>query len=93
MKQNIGTLNALIRITCGFSILAWATAKLVRRSNETMPLLLAMMGAMKVAEGFTRFCPLTYIAEQSMDKNNDNTSYRSTHHTESANGSEPINPT
>lgn len=29
-----------------------------------MPLFVAMMGAMKVAEGFTRFCPLTYMFEE-----------------------------
>ncbi|MFV8828677.1 DUF2892 domain-containing protein [Alkalihalobacterium sp. APHAB7] len=64
MKPNIGMINAFVRITCGFTVLAWATAKLVKKPYRSMPLFVAMMGAMKVAEGFTRFCPLTYMFEE-----------------------------
>ncbi|WP_078551368.1 YgaP family membrane protein [Bacillus alkalicellulosilyticus] len=64
LKQNIGMVNALVRITCGFTILAWATAKLVKKPSHSMPLFVAMMGAMKIAEGITRFCPVTYMIKQ-----------------------------
>ncbi|OLO26445.1 hypothetical protein BTR23_23055 [Alkalihalophilus pseudofirmus] len=64
MKPNIGLINAFVRISCGFSLLAWATAKLVRKPNQNMPLFIAMMGGMKVAEGITRFCPITYMFEE-----------------------------
>ncbi|WP_026673839.1 YgaP family membrane protein [Alkalihalobacterium bogoriense] len=76
MKPNIGIVNSLIRITCGLTLLSWSTAKFVRKPNHSMPLLVAMAGAMKVAEGFTRFCPITYmIQEQAIQiqkQNNEN---------------------
>lgn len=59
MKPNIGIINAMIRITCGFTILAWVTARLVRRPKQNTLVIVAVMGAMKVAEGITRYCPLT----------------------------------
>ncbi|MDQ0254061.1 hypothetical protein J2S74_001434 [Evansella vedderi] len=65
MRQNIGLINAVIRITCGLTIVAWATSKLVRRPYDSMPLICTILGAMKVAEGITRFCPLTYLFEES----------------------------
>ncbi|MCM3762047.1 DUF2892 domain-containing protein [Alkalihalobacillus oceani] len=64
MKPNIGRVDALCRITAGFTLLAWSTAKLGRNPSHALPLLGAVMGGMKVAEGITRFCPLVYLAEQ-----------------------------
>ncbi|SDH77491.1 Protein of unknown function [Alteribacillus persepolensis] len=67
MKQNIGTLNALVRITCGLTMLAWSTAELTDfRKNSGRQLFIAAMGAMKVAEGITRFCPLTKMVTDSV---------------------------
>ncbi|WP_096187013.1 YgaP family membrane protein [Evansella halocellulosilytica] len=63
-KQNIGVINAIVRITCGFTLFAWALSKMVRRPYDTMPLFTVIMGAMKIAEGITRFCPLTYLFEE-----------------------------
>ncbi|MGO4889724.1 DUF2892 domain-containing protein [Anaerobacillus sp. MEB173] len=63
MKQNVGLINAIIRITAGFTVLAWATSKLVRRPYRSTPLLAAMLGALSVAEGITRYCPLTDLFE------------------------------
>ncbi|WP_100397810.1 YgaP family membrane protein [Bacillus sp. FJAT-44742] len=68
MKSNIGILNALCRITCGLTILAWATAKLTKRSSSSMYLLAAMMGAMKVGEGITRFCPITKMVQDTVQE-------------------------
>jgi hypothetical protein len=58
-KPNIGTLNALIRITIGLTMISFATAKLVRKPWCLAPKLSVMLGAMKVAEGIVRFCPIT----------------------------------
>lgn len=58
---NIGILNALIRITVGLSILSWVTAKLVKRPWRDSYLIMAMFGAMKVAEGIVRYCPITAL--------------------------------
>ncbi|MBP3952575.1 YgaP family membrane protein [Bacillus suaedae] len=63
MKPNIGRIDSYCRITMGFTMLAWSTAKLSGKSDPAMPLLMAMCGGMKVAEGITRFCPLVYMAE------------------------------
>jgi hypothetical protein len=75
ITPNIGLINAFIRLTCGFTVLAWGTSKLVRRPYSSTPLIAVMLGAMKVAEGFTRFCPLTFLFEERMEemtKDNDN---------------------
>ncbi|MDP4086053.1 MAG: DUF2892 domain-containing protein [Bacillota bacterium] len=61
VAPNIGILNALIRITVGLTILSWITAKLVKRPWRDSYLIMAMLGAMKVAEGIVRFCPLTAL--------------------------------
>ncbi|MDT8862469.1 DUF2892 domain-containing protein [Alkalihalobacillus sp. MEB130] len=66
MKPNIGRVDALCRITMGFTVLAWSASKLGRKPNENTPLFAAVCGSMKVAEGITRFCPLTYLAENKM---------------------------
>lgn len=68
VKQNIGILNALIRITCGLTFLSWSTAKLVKRPwNRNSYMLVAFLSAMKVAEGIVRFCPLTALYEERQD--------------------------
>ena len=68
-QPNIGIVNALIRITIGFTILTWCTAKLVKKPWRDSYLLMALCGAMKVAEGIVRFCPVTALFEngQKMD--------------------------
>ncbi|MDQ0219837.1 DUF2892 domain-containing protein [Peribacillus cavernae] len=67
VQQNIGIVNALIRIICGFTLLAWTTAKLVKKPGRESYILVAMLAAMKIGEGFLRYCPLTDIYE-SMNK-------------------------
>jgi hypothetical protein len=64
ISPNIGILNALIRISVGFTILSWSTAKLVKRPWRDSYLVMAMLGAMKVAEGIVRYCPLTAFYEK-----------------------------
>jgi hypothetical protein len=82
MKPNIGRIDALCRISMGFTVLAWSTAKLVRKPNDNIPLLAAMMGGMKVGEGITRFCPLVYMAEHKMVSMQEHTHSQSCHHDE-----------
>jgi hypothetical protein len=64
VKPNISILNALIRITIGLTILSWTTSKLVKHPWRDSYLFVAMCGAMKVAEGIVRFCPLTALFEK-----------------------------
>jgi Protein of unknown function (DUF2892) len=58
MKQNISIMNALIRITFGLVVLSCSTAKLTRKPWCTWSKVLLWLGAMKVAEGIVRFCPI-----------------------------------
>ena len=50
MKQNIGTINALIRITLGLVLFGCSATKLVRKPWCTWSNILLWIGAMKVAE-------------------------------------------
>ncbi|MDF2683221.1 MAG: hypothetical protein K0R47_4411 [Brevibacillus sp.] len=55
MHKNVGTTDALIRITGGLLGLAYGVGKMSRRPYNT-PWLLMTFSAMKVAEGVTRNC-------------------------------------
>ena len=68
MKPNIGIINALIRITCGFTMLAWATAKLTKRPWKDRYVLVALLGGMKVGEGIVRYCPITALLTQNREQ-------------------------
>ena len=67
VSSNIGIINALIRITVGFTILAWSTSKLARRPWRDSYLVMAVIGAMKVGEGILRYCPVTALFEKAGD--------------------------
>ncbi|HEU5139121.1 MAG TPA: DUF2892 domain-containing protein [Bacillales bacterium] len=69
MKPNISVLNAIMRITCGLTALAWATSRLARRPHRMSFLMVAMMGAMKVGEGIYRYCPVTDFVKQNANNN------------------------
>lgn len=68
IQQNIGIVNAMVRITCGLTMLAYITAKMVRRPYKQSYIIMAAAAAMKVAEGIVRYCPMTamYQKGQSM---------------------------
>lgn len=57
MRKNVGTTDAMIRITGGLLGLAYGAGVMGRRPYRT-PWLLMSLSAMKVAEGVTRFCPM-----------------------------------
>ncbi|MDQ0338405.1 hypothetical protein J2S00_001189 [Caldalkalibacillus uzonensis] len=58
MKKNVGTFDAIVRITFGLTGVAWGTAQMVRHPNRGFPMMVTMASAMKVAEGITRYCPM-----------------------------------
>ncbi len=70
-RPNIGTINAMIRITCGLTTLAMVTAKMTRRPGSLSDMFIAAMGAMKVAEGIVRYCPVTAAMQSGMDFSDD----------------------
>lgn len=57
MKENVGKLDSYLRITCGLTMLGIGIAK-----ESTI---LTAVGAMKVAEGVTKFCPILYLLNKS----------------------------
>lgn len=59
MKTNIGTVNAMVRITCGLTLLAWSTGEMAKSKSPALHIFCSAMGAQKVAEGITHYCPLT----------------------------------
>lgn len=71
VTKNIGILNALIRITIGLTVLSWSTAKMVKFPWRDSYLFIAICGAMKVAEGIVRFCPVTALFERYQEMEQD----------------------
>lgn len=67
VKPNIHLMNALIRITIGLTVVAWGTAKLVKRPWRDSYLLMILLGAMKVGEGIVRYCPVTALYQKYME--------------------------
>ncbi len=68
MKKNVGTFDALMRITCGLTGVAWGTAKMVKHPFRSFPLVVTFAAAMKVAEGVTRFCPMLAMLNMSSER-------------------------
>ena len=64
LKPNIGILDALIRIAIGLTVLSYSTAKMVRRPYHQCYLWTALCGAIKVAEGIVRYCPVVALMQQ-----------------------------
>ncbi|KIL47007.1 YgaP family membrane protein [Jeotgalibacillus campisalis] len=61
MRSNIGRTNSYIRTIAGFTILSIATARMAKKPWKKSFFLLAVLGAMKVAEGLMQFCPLVAL--------------------------------
>ncbi|WP_088007121.1 YgaP family membrane protein [Indiicoccus explosivorum] len=59
MRHNIGTINSMVRIAGGLTILSWCTAKMAREKPSGSDIFMTVMAAQKVAEGITRYCPMT----------------------------------
>ncbi|MFD2706882.1 YgaP family membrane protein [Salibacterium lacus] len=58
MQPNIGTAQAFCRIIIGIVLLSWANSRSSRmRRDPDNHMICMVLGAMKVAEGITRFCP------------------------------------
>jgi hypothetical protein len=83
LKPNIGIINALIRITCGFTMLAWVTAKMVKYPWRDRYIVAAILGGMKIGEGITKYCPITALFENQQQQNSDHNEQqnRQTHQT------------
>ncbi|NLT96345.1 MAG: DUF2892 domain-containing protein [Clostridia bacterium] len=63
MKKNVGDLDAFIRLWGGLFLLGMG----ITRDSRT----LMALGAGKVAEGITRFCPMLYMLGLTTVKDNE----------------------
>jgi len=61
MKKNVGTFDAMMRITWGLAGLSWGISQMVHYPHRSMPMTITIISAMKVAEGVTRWCPMLEI--------------------------------
>ncbi|NIK11701.1 YgaP family membrane protein [Alkalibacillus almallahensis] len=68
-KQNIGTINALVRITLGLFLISYGTVKATKRPWHQRYYLLILAAAMKVAEGIVRYCPVTDMVKKQINAN------------------------
>ncbi|MGR6856039.1 YgaP family membrane protein [Bacillus halotolerans] len=69
MKPNISLINAVFRIACGLTIMSAASAKYTKKPWCRMHLFCIFMGAMKAGSGILRFCPVTYMFQNSSGEN------------------------
>lgn len=69
IKPNIGILNAMVRITAGFTLMSYCTIRALKRPYSDTNVLWIMIGAMKVAEGIVRYCPVTALVQTGMKAN------------------------
>ncbi|WP_223702097.1 YgaP family membrane protein [Sutcliffiella deserti] len=97
MRPNIGIVNALIRITAGFTILAWITSKMVRKPYRDSYIFVALLAAMKIGEGIVRYCPITDLFDRYQDHDDDDYAFEfedldDFQQQTDANGVESINP-
>lgn len=58
--KNVGDVGATLRLSCGFALLGTG---IIKKS----PLMIAA-GSTFMAQGITRFCPITYLLELSNDE-------------------------
>ncbi|MGM8216018.1 YgaP family membrane protein [Bacillaceae bacterium W0354] len=62
-KQNIGTINALTRITLGLFFMTYGAIKIGRKPWKQGYWVLILCSAMKVGEGIVRYCPVTDVVK------------------------------
>ena len=68
IKQNVGTWDAYTRLTLGLMALGFGIGRSVRKRDLTSYMLMAA-GAIKIAEGITRVCPMLYAMGISTTEN------------------------
>lgn len=70
MQKNVGDIDAMIRLTFGFTGLAWGISRMSQKDDSMVGPLISFMSALKVAEGIVRVCPLLSVLglETTQDK-------------------------
>lgn len=60
---NINVINALLRITLGFTFLSWSIAKMSKKPWKESYLIISMLAGMKIGEGILRYCPVVDLMD------------------------------
>ncbi|GEN46227.1 YgaP family membrane protein [Alkalibacillus haloalkaliphilus] len=66
-KQNIGTINAMVRITFGLFFITYGAVRVTKRPWSQRYWLIILVSAMKVAEGIVKYCPVTDMVKQQVE--------------------------
>ncbi|MER2108527.1 MAG: DUF2892 domain-containing protein [Solibacillus sp.] len=64
LQPNISETNAFVRMMCGVAMTAFGIGRIARNPTCTTGRVMIMAGAMKVAEGYYQYCPLTAMVMQ-----------------------------
>ena len=64
LEQNISETNAFVRMMCGVAMTAFGIGRIAHDPKCTAGRAMIIAGAMKVAEGYYQYCPLTAIMKQ-----------------------------
>ena len=70
LQPNISETNAFVRMLCGVAMTAFGTARIARNPGCTTGRIMIMAGAMKVAEGYYQYCPVTAMVTQEQQEPN-----------------------
>lgn len=70
LQPNISEENAFIRMICGVSMTAFGIGRISRNPTCTIGRLMIFGGAMKVAEGYYQYCPVTAIVKEDHSESN-----------------------
>ncbi|MGN7478303.1 YgaP-like transmembrane domain [Solibacillus silvestris] len=63
LNPNISESNAFIRMMCGVAMTAFGIGRIARDSKCTTGRMMILAGAMKVAEGYYQYCPVTAMVK------------------------------
>ena len=67
LTENISEQNGFIRIICGIALVSFGTARISRNPSCLIGKLMVIGGAMKVAEGYYQYCPVTAMVADGED--------------------------
>lgn len=64
LEQNISEKNAFMRMICGVAMTAFGIGRIAHDSKCSVGRVMILAGAMKVAEGYYQYCPVTAMMKQ-----------------------------
>lgn len=63
LEQNISEKNAFMRMMCGVAMTAFGIGRIAHNSKCVAGHVMILAGAMKVAEGYYQYCPVTAMMQ------------------------------